>query len=174
MKNLCCKFVNFKRWLIFSPFYTGIGVVFRKKMGKSFDSSRKVLNFGTNIYPWRGFDREPLKLHKQMIPHILALDVVVKICQEQLCSSIRDDQATFLVKNTLFKGEVAWQPLKELQSCSSSILVPPTRAFKWGIVCLSTTITFEDTSSYVKKCPFLLYKIIISWHNYLYLQKLRQ
>ena len=102
------------------------------------------------ILLWRGFDREPLKLHKQMIPHFLALDVGVKICQAQLCSSIRGCHATFLVKNTLFKGEVAWQPLKELQSCSSSILVPPTRAFKWGIVCLSTIITFEDTSSFVK------------------------
>ena len=54
-----------------------------------------------------GFDREPLKLHKQMILHFLALDVIVKICQEQLCSSIRDDHATFLVKKTLFKEEVA-------------------------------------------------------------------
>ena len=75
--------------------------------------------------------------------------------------------ATFLVKNTLFNGEIVWQPLKELQSCSSSILVPPTRAFKWSIVCLSAIITFEDTSSFVKKCPFLLYKINVSWHNYI-------
>ena len=44
---------------------------------------------------------------KQMILHLKALDVGVKICQEQLCSSIRDDHATFLVKNTLFKEEVA-------------------------------------------------------------------
>ena len=46
-------------------------------------------------------------LDKQMIPHLNALDVGNKICQEQLCSSIRDDHATFLVKNTLFKEEVA-------------------------------------------------------------------
>ena len=62
---------------------------------------------GFEYFVKSGFDREPLKLHKQMIPHFLALDVGVKICQEQLCSSIRDDHATFLVKNTLFKEEVA-------------------------------------------------------------------
>ena len=121
----------------------------------------------------RGFDREPFKLHKQMISHLLALDVGVKIWQALLYTSIRGCHATFLVKNTLFKGEVAWQPLKELQSCSSSILIPPTRAFKWGIVCLSIIITFEEISGYVKKCPFLLYKINIFWHNHLLLQKLQ-
>jgi len=42
-----------------------------------------------------------------MIPRFLALDVGVKIFQEQLCSSIKDDHATFLVKNTLSKEEVA-------------------------------------------------------------------
>ena len=124
------------------------------------------------ILLWSRFVWELLKLHEQMIPHFLALDVGIKMCQAQLCSSIRGCHAPFLVKNTLFKGEVAWQPLKELQICSSNIFVPPTRAFKWGIVCLSTIVTFEDRSNYVKKCPFLLYKINISWHNYLYLQKL--
>ena len=117
------------------------------------------------------FEWEPLKLRKQIIPHFLALDVGLKISQAQHCSSIRDCHSTSLVKNTLFKGEVAWQPLRELKSCSSSILVPPTRAFKWGIVCPSTIITFEDTSSYVKKCAFLLYEINIFWHSYLYFQK---
>ena len=115
---------------------------------------------------WKGFDREPLKLHKQMIPHLLALDVGVKICQAQLCSSIRGCHATFLVKNTLFKEEVAWQPLKELQICSSSILEPLTRAFQWGIVCLCTIVTFEVRSDYVKKCLFLLYEINFFWHKY--------
>ena len=49
-----------------------------------------------------------------MIPLFLALDVGVKISQAQLCTSIRDCHTIFLVKNTLFKGEVASQPLKEL------------------------------------------------------------
>ena len=53
------------------------------------------------------FEREPLMLDKQMIPHFKGLDVGFKIYEEQLCSSIRDDHATFLVKNTLFKEEVA-------------------------------------------------------------------
>ena len=87
-------------------------------------------------------------------------------------SSIRDCHTTFLVKNTLFEGEVAWQPLKELQICSCSILNPPTRAFKWDIVCLSTIINFEEIRGYVKKCLFLLYKINIFWHNLLFSQKL--
>ena len=62
---------------------------------------------GFEYFVKSGFDREPLKLHKQMIPHFLALGVGVKIYQGQLYSSIRDDHATFLVKNTLFKEEVA-------------------------------------------------------------------
>ena len=53
------------------------------------------------------FEREPLMLDKQMIPHFKGLDVGFKISQEQPCSFIRDDHATFLVKNTLFKEEVA-------------------------------------------------------------------
>ena len=89
-----------------------------------------------------------------MIPHFLALDVNGNISQAQLCSSIRGCHATFQVKNTLFKREVAWQPLKELQSCSSTILVAPTREFKWSIVCLSTITTLKEVSDYVKKCLF--------------------
>ena len=53
-----------------------------------------------------GFEREPLMLEKQMIPHLKGLDVGFKMFQEQSCSSIREDHATFLVKNTLFKEEV--------------------------------------------------------------------
>ena len=94
-----------------------------------------------------------------MIPHFLALDVGFKNCQVQLCSSIRGCHATFLVKNTLFKGEVVCQPLRELQICFSSILEPHTRAFKWGIVSLSIIIAFGEISGYVKKCLFLRYKI---------------
>ena len=107
---------------------------------------------GFEYFAKSGIELEPLMLDKHMIPHYRSLDVGFKISQEQLCSFIRDCHANFLLKNTIFKGEVAWQPLKELRSCSSSILIPPTRAFKWGIVCLSTIVTFEDTSSYVKKC----------------------
>ena len=54
-----------------------------------------------------GFEREPLMQDKQMIPHLKGLDVNFKISQEQPCSFIRDDHATFHVKNTLFKEEVA-------------------------------------------------------------------
>ena len=53
------------------------------------------------------FQKEPLMLDKQMIPHFNGLDVTSKISQKQPCSSIREDHATFLVKNTLFKEEVA-------------------------------------------------------------------
>ena len=34
---------------------------------------------GFEYFVKSGFDREPLKLHKQMIPHFLALDVGLKI-----------------------------------------------------------------------------------------------
>ena len=46
-------------------------------------------------------------LDKRMILYLKALDVGAKICQEELQSSIWDDHATFLVKNILFKEEVA-------------------------------------------------------------------
>ena len=84
---------------------------------------------GFEYFVKSGFEWEPLMLDKQMIPHFLALDVGAKICQEQLCSSIREDHATFLVKDTLFKEEVAWQLLKELESCSPYILKPQSMAF---------------------------------------------
>ena len=104
-------------------------------------------------------------LDKQMIPHLKGLDIGVKICQEQLCSSISDDHATFLVKDTLFKEEVAWQPLKELESCSSSILEPLSRAFMWVIICLSTTIGCGEIKSNVKKCQSYVVKMDIFWHE---------
>ena len=74
-----------------------------------------------------------LSYMNQWYPIFLALDVGVIISQAQPCTSIRGCHATFLVKNTLFKGEVAWQPLKELQCCSPSILIPPTKVqiFLW-------------------------------------------
>ena len=75
-----------------------------------------------SIFSLSGFEREPFKLHKQMIPHFVALDVGSKISQAQLCSSIRGSHATFLLKNTLFKVEVAWQPLIEGKGCSPSML----------------------------------------------------
>ena len=84
---------------------------------------------GFEYFVKSGFEREPLMLDKQMIPHLKGLDVGVKICQEQLCGSIRDDHTTFLVKITLFKVEVARQPLKVLESCSPSILEVLSRAF---------------------------------------------
>ena len=69
-------------------------------------------------------------LDKQMIPHFKPLYVGFKISQEQPCSSIRDDHATFLVKNTLFKEKVAGQPLIKQEIFPSSISEPFTRAFK--------------------------------------------
>ena len=62
---------------------------------------------GFEYFVKSGFEREPDMLDKQMISHLKGLDVDFKISQEQPCSSIRDDHATFLVKNTLFKEEVA-------------------------------------------------------------------
>ena len=61
---------------------------------------------GFEYFVKSGFEREPLVLDKQIIPHFNGLDVGFNISQEQPCSFIRDDHATFLVKNTLFKEEV--------------------------------------------------------------------
>ena len=58
---------------------------------------------GFEYFVKSGFDREPLKLHKQMILQLLALDIRLKISQVQLCSFIRGCHTTSLVKNTLFK-----------------------------------------------------------------------
>ena len=65
---------------------------------------------GFEYFVKSGFEREPLMLDKQMIPHFNGL-VGSKISQEKPYSSIRDDHATFLVKSTLFKEVVIWQPL---------------------------------------------------------------
>ena len=118
------------------------------------------------------FSLKLMLVERQTIPCLNALVNGTKILEEQLYSSFRGCHATSPLKCVFFTRKVAWQPLKELQNCSSSILVPPTRAFKWGIVCLSTIITFEYTSSYVKNCWFYIVKMDIFWHNYLYLQKL--
>ena len=75
--------------------------------GNTYTTAHMYTYGGFEYFVKSGFDREPLKLHKQMIPHFLALDVGFKISQAQLCSSIRGCHATFLVKNTLFKEEVA-------------------------------------------------------------------
>ena len=117
------------------------------------------------IFNLSGFEREPLKLGKQMIPHFVALDVGSKICQVQQYSSIRGCHKTFLLKSTLFKGEVAWQPLTERQGCSLCILEPHIRAFKWGTVCFSAIIPFEDISGYVQKSWFYLVKMYIFGYN---------
>ena len=110
---------------------------------------------GFEYFVKSGFEREPLVLDKQMIPHFKPLDIGFKISQEQPSSSIRDDHATILVKNTLFKEEVAWHPLRKLQSCFLSILESSTRSFKWVIVCLCTIITFEVLNGYVKIVDFI-------------------
>ena len=81
-----------------------------------------VLQFSSTptfpIFNLSGFEREPLKLGKQMIPHFVALDIGSKICRVQQYSFIRGCHTTFLLKSTLFKGEVVWQPLVEQQDCS--------------------------------------------------------
>ena len=130
----------------------------------SYTQYRNWSNAHFHFLLYSRFEWEPLERHKQMIPHFLALDVGLTISQAQLCSSIRDDYTTFLVKNTLFKEEVAWQLLKKLESCSPSILVPPSRAFIWGIVCLSTIIGCREINGNVKKCWFSLHKIDTFWH----------
>ena len=105
-----------------------------------FSYSHNVWNTWDHNFGLLWFSKSVVTLEKQMIPQYKAQAVASKISQVQLCSSIRDYHATFLVKNTLFKEEVAWQPLRKLQSCSPSILIPPSKAFIWGIVCLSTII----------------------------------
>ena len=74
---------------------------------ETYTTDRKYQTSGFEYFVKSGFERELVMLDKQMIPHLKALDICINICQEQLFSSIRDDHATFLVKNTLFKEEVA-------------------------------------------------------------------
>ena len=83
---------------------------------------------GFDYFVKSGFEREPLMLDEQMMPHLKGVDVDSKYLKNS--HVIRDDHATFLVKNTLFKEEAALQPLRKLQSCSPSILEPLSRAFK--------------------------------------------
>ena len=78
-----------------------------KSQSETYTTDRKYQTSGFEHFVKSRFEREPLMLDKQMIPHFNGLDVGSKISQEQPCSSIRDNHATFLVKNTLFKEEVA-------------------------------------------------------------------
>ena len=112
------------------------------------------------IFNLSEFEREPLKLGKQMIPHFVALVVGSKICQVQLFSSIRGCHATFLLKDPLFKGEVTWQSHIEQKSCSPNTSEPLLRAFKLGVTCFSTII-LSCVCGYIQKCPFLLNEINI-------------
>ena len=72
-----------------------------------YTTNREYQTSGFEYFEKSGFEREPLMLEKQMIPHFKGLDVGFKISQDQPCSFIWDDHATFLVKNILFKEEVA-------------------------------------------------------------------
>ena len=94
-----------------------------------------------------------------MIPQLKALDVNSKISEEQLCSSISDNYATFLVISTFFKEEVAWQPLIKLESCSLSILEPLTRAFIWGTVCFLPILVVEKLRVMSKNVKFHYIKL---------------
>ena len=132
----------------------------------TYTTAHMYLSAGLEYFAKSGFEWKPVMLDKQMISHLKALDVAVKIYQKQLCSFIRDDHATFLVKDTLFKEEVAWQPLKELESCSPSILEPLSRAFIWGIVCLSIIIGCGEIKDNVKKCQSYVVKTDIFGHNH--------
>ena len=64
------------------------------------------------------FLREPIKLEKQMIPHLKALIHGYLNFEEQACSFIRGCHATFQVKSVLFGKEVAWQPSMKLHNPS--------------------------------------------------------
>ena len=70
-------------------------------------ADRKYWFDGFEHFVKSGLKRGPLMLDKQMIPLFKGMDVGSKISQEQPCSSIRDNHAIFLVKNTPFKEEVA-------------------------------------------------------------------
>ena len=76
-------------------------------MGYIYTADRMYWFGGFEYFVNSGFEREPLILDKQMIHHFKSLDVDFKIYQKQPCSFIRDNHATVLVKNTLFKEEVA-------------------------------------------------------------------
>ena len=76
-------------------------------LGNLHSTDRKYQTSGFEYFVKSEFEKEPLMLDKQIIPHFKLLDVGSKISQEQPCSSSRNDYATFLVKNTLFKEEVA-------------------------------------------------------------------
>ena len=72
-----------------------------------YTTDRKYRTNGFEYFVKSEFEREPLMRDKQMIPHFKGRDVGLKISQEQPCSFIGDNHATFLVKNTIFKEEVA-------------------------------------------------------------------
>ena len=67
-------------------------------LGNLHSTDRKYQTSGFEYFVKSEFEKEPLMLDKQIIPHFKPLDVGSKKSQEQPYSSIRDDNATFLVK----------------------------------------------------------------------------
>ena len=77
-------------------------------------------------------------VERQTISHINALLSSSKILGEQLSSSFRGSHATSSLNSVFFTRKVVWLSLIKLQSCSLHILTLTSRAFKWGIICLSS------------------------------------
>ena len=75
-------------------------------------------------------------VERQTIPHLNALVDGSKMSGEELCSSFRGCQATSPLKSVFFTRKVAWQPLIKLHGWAWHILMPTSRAKKWGIICL--------------------------------------
>ena len=112
---------------------------------------------------WSRFEWEPLELHKQMVPHFLAVEFGIEISQAQLCIFIRGCHATFLVKSVLFTWKFAWQPLTELHSCSWNTMKALTRAQKWGIICLCNSSGSHSILLQSKKWKWGYHQLRLWW-----------
>ena len=81
--------------------------------------------------------------------HFLAMVVDNKILEWQGRGSIKDLPRPFFLKSTLFTKSGRGKPLKQPRPWSSGIVMCTIRAFKWGIVCFSVTLSSESTKIFV-------------------------
>ena len=87
------------------------------------------INFGFLQIKW-----EPMKIKKQMIPHLNALIMDIKIPDKEGRGVIRGLPRPLFVKSVLFRKKGRGKSLMLPRPCPSRILLSTTIAKKWHIV----------------------------------------
>ena len=126
-------------WLNFEPreIWIVIEVKFNIYSGDGLLWTTLNINFGFLQIKW-----EPMIVKKQMIPHLNALIMDIKIPDKEGRGVIRGLPRPLFVKSVLFRKKGRGKSLMLPRPCSSRILLSTTIAKKWRIVGFCTTCSF--------------------------------